>query len=89
VALLAADQAQQPQAAQPAAVAAQCLREGLRIPLRDRTTAVERFFRAKPRPVFECLLEGMPELPRPARKRPSAPESPEAASARADGWPNP
>jgi hypothetical protein len=50
------------------------------------TTAAERFFGAKPRPVFECLLEGMPELPRPTRKRPSAPQ---AASAGEDGWPNP
>jgi hypothetical protein len=33
----------------------------------DGTTAAERFFRSKPRPVFEWLLERMPELPRPAR----------------------
>jgi hypothetical protein len=52
----------------------------------DGTTAAERFFGAKPRPVFECLLEGMPELPRPARKRPSAPE---VATVGAEGWPNP
>jgi hypothetical protein len=32
----------------------------------DGTTAAERFFGAKPRPVFEYLLERMPELPRPA-----------------------
>jgi hypothetical protein len=38
----------------------------------DGTTAAERFFGAKPRPVFECLLERMPELPRPARKRRAA-----------------
>jgi hypothetical protein len=50
----------------------------------DGTTAAERFFGAKPRPVFECLLERMPELPRPARKRPSVPE---AASTGAEGWP--
>jgi hypothetical protein len=52
----------------------------------DKTTAAERFFGAKPRPVFECLLERMPELPRPARKRTSAPE---AAAAGTHGWPNP
>jgi hypothetical protein len=37
----------------------------------DGTTAAERFFGAKPEPVFEWLLERMPELPRPAQKRPS------------------
>lgn len=37
----------------------------------DGTTAAERFFGAKPRPVFEWLLERLPELPRPAQKRPS------------------
>jgi hypothetical protein len=52
----------------------------------DGTTAAERFFGAKPRPVFEWLLERMPELPRPARKRPSAPEGTTTA---AEGWPNP
>ncbi len=52
----------------------------------DGTTAAERFFGAKPRPVFECLLERMPELPRPARKRPSVPE---AATTEAEGRPNP
>jgi hypothetical protein len=51
----------------------------------DGTTAAERFFGAKPHPVFEYLLERMPELPRPVRKRPSAPE---AAPAGADRWPN-
>jgi hypothetical protein len=40
----------------------------------DGTTAAERFFGSKPEPVFPWLLERMPELPRPARKRPSAPE---------------
>lgn len=40
----------------------------------DGTTAAERFFGAKPRPVFESLLERMPELPRPARKRSAVPE---------------
>ena len=52
----------------------------------DGATAAERFFGAKPRPVFEYLLERMPELPRPARKRSSVPE---AAPARAEDWPNP
>jgi hypothetical protein len=51
----------------------------------DGTTAAERFFGAKPRPVFECLLEGMPELPRPAPKRSSAPKPP---TDEAEGWPN-
>lgn len=40
----------------------------------DGTTAAERFFGSKPRPLFEWLLERMPELPRPAPKRPSAAE---------------
>jgi hypothetical protein len=40
----------------------------------DGTTAAERFFGAKPRPVFEWLLEHLPDLPRPAQKRPSTPE---------------
>jgi len=52
----------------------------------DGTTAAERFFGAKPRPVFEWLLERMGELPRPARKRPAAPQ---IATARPEGWPNP
>jgi hypothetical protein len=52
----------------------------------DGTTAAERFFGAKPRPVFEHLLERMPELPRPARKRLCTPK---AAPAGADRWPNP
>jgi hypothetical protein len=38
----------------------------------DGTTAAERFFGSKPRPLFEWLLERMPELPRPAQRRPSA-----------------
>ena len=50
----------------------------------DGTTAAERFFGAKPRPVFDCLLEKMPELPRPAKKRPAAPE---AATGEGEGWP--
>jgi hypothetical protein len=52
----------------------------------DGTTTAERFFGAKPRPVFESLLERMPELPRPARKHPFALE---AAPAGEDGRPNP
>jgi hypothetical protein len=40
----------------------------------DGTTAAERFFGSKPEPVFAWLLERMPELPRPAQKRSSAPE---------------
>lgn len=52
----------------------------------DGTTAAERFFGAKPRAVFECLLEQMPELPRPARKRPSGPKA--APTGRVE-WPNP
>jgi hypothetical protein len=52
----------------------------------DGTTAAERFFGAKPRAVFECLLEGMRELPRPARKRPSAPKG---ATVEEEEWPNP
>jgi hypothetical protein len=36
----------------------------------DGTTAAERFFGQKPRDVFSWLLERMPDLPRPAAKRP-------------------
>jgi hypothetical protein len=36
----------------------------------DGTTAAERFFGSKPRDVFTWLLERMPDLPRPAAKRP-------------------
>jgi Family of unknown function (DUF6399) len=36
----------------------------------DGRTAAERFFGAKPRQVFDYLLERMPELPRPGRQRP-------------------
>jgi hypothetical protein len=50
----------------------------------DGTTAAERFFGAKPRPVFDCLLEQMPELPRPAKKRPAAAD---AATGEGEGWP--
>jgi hypothetical protein len=46
----------------------------------DGTTAAERFFGPKPEPVFEWLLERMPELPRPAQKRPSASEKATAAA---------
>lgn len=52
----------------------------------DGTTAAERFFGVKPRAVFECLLEGMRELPRPAQKRSSAPEE---ATIEEEQWPNP
>jgi hypothetical protein len=52
----------------------------------DGTTAAERFFGVKPRAVFECLLERMRELPRPAQKRFSAPEEPTIEEER---WPNP
>ena len=34
----------------------------------DGTTAAERFFGSKPRPLFEWLLERTPDLPRPVRK---------------------
>ena len=37
----------------------------------DGTTAAERFFGRKHKDVFTWLLERMPDLPRPARKRPS------------------
>jgi len=36
----------------------------------DGTTAAERFFGRKHKDVFSWLLERMPDLPRPARKRP-------------------
>jgi Family of unknown function (DUF6399) len=36
----------------------------------DGTTAAERFFGQQPRDVFTWLLERMPDLPRPAPKRP-------------------
>ena len=47
---------------------------------RDGMTAAERFFGDKPEPVFEWLLERMPELPRPAQKRPSASQKATAAA---------
>ena len=34
----------------------------------DGTTAAERFFGSKPQPLFEWLLERIPDLPRPVRK---------------------
>lgn len=34
----------------------------------DGTTAAERFFGSKPRPLFQWLLERIPDLPRPVRK---------------------
>jgi Family of unknown function (DUF6399) len=37
----------------------------------DGTTAAERFFGHKPRDLFSWLLERLPDLPRPAAKRPS------------------
>jgi hypothetical protein len=45
----------------------------------DGTTAAERFFGSRPGPVFEWLLERMPELPRPARRAPATPEAATAA----------
>ena len=39
----------------------------------DGTTAAQRFFGQKHKDVFDWLLERMPELPRPAAKRPKAP----------------
>jgi hypothetical protein len=46
----------------------------------DGTTAAERFFGQKPRDAFSWLLERMPDLPRPAAKRPkkAAQATPEA-----------
>jgi hypothetical protein len=47
----------------------------------DGTTAAERFFGEKPQDVVAWLLERMPELPRPAAKRPkrSRPKAPAPA----------
>ena len=45
----------------------------------DGTTAAERFFGSRPGPVFEWLLERMPQLPRPARRAPATPEAANAA----------
>jgi hypothetical protein len=39
----------------------------------DGTTAAERFFGHKPASLFEWLLNKMPDLPRPAAKRPKTP----------------
>lgn len=46
----------------------------------DDTTAAERFFGSKPCPVFEWLLERLPDLPRPAQRRKTAPEVATAAA---------
>ncbi len=46
----------------------------------DGTTAAERFFGKKPRNVFRWLLERLPDLPRPAAKRPKK-ATPSAAKA--------
>lgn len=35
----------------------------------DGTTAAQRFFGQQHKDVFSCLLERMPDLPRPAKKR--------------------
>ena len=37
----------------------------------DGATAAQRFFGKKPRDLFSRLLERLPDLPRPAAKRPS------------------
>jgi hypothetical protein len=42
----------------------------------DGTTAAERFFGQQPRDVFSWLLERLPDLPRPAAKRPPKGEKP-------------
>jgi hypothetical protein len=39
----------------------------------DGTTAAERFFEHQPKDLFACLLDNMPDLPRPAAKRPRQP----------------
>jgi Family of unknown function (DUF6399) len=49
----------------------------------DGTTAAERFFGAKPQPLFEWLLERMPELPRPAQKRKPCSQQPRSTDAAA------
>jgi hypothetical protein len=47
----------------------------------DGTTAAERLFGARPPDLFDWLLQHMPDLPRPAAKRPKKPShaAPEAA----------
>ena len=40
----------------------------------DGTTAAERFFGSQPYPVFDWLLERLPDLPRPAQRRKTVPE---------------
>jgi hypothetical protein len=47
----------------------------------DGTTAAERFFGAKHPDLFEWLLERLPELPRPAAKRPRKADKEAAAAA--------
>jgi hypothetical protein len=42
----------------------------------DGTTAAERFFEQQPRDLFEWLLDVLPDLPRPAQKRPRVAPSP-------------
>jgi Family of unknown function (DUF6399) len=44
----------------------------------DGTTAAERFFGKKPRDLFSWLLERLPDLPRPAAKRPNKAAQPAA-----------
>jgi hypothetical protein len=44
----------------------------------DGTTAAERFFGKKPRDLFNWLLERLPDLPRPAAKRPKKATQPTA-----------
>jgi hypothetical protein len=39
----------------------------------DGSTAAERFFEHTPKDLFSCLLDNMPDLPRPAAKRPCQP----------------
>jgi hypothetical protein len=46
----------------------------------DGTTAAERFFGSKPCPVFEWLLERLPDLPRPAQRRKMVAEAATAAA---------
>jgi hypothetical protein len=52
----------------------------------DGTTAAERFFGKKPRDVFGWLLARLPDLPRPAAKRPN--KASQTAAKTEEGWPN-
>jgi Family of unknown function (DUF6399) len=52
----------------------------------DGTTAAERFFGKKPRDVFGWLLERLPDLPRPAARRPKP--APQATAKAGEGWPD-